>query len=718
MATFKMPVQFEKPLQEPVNLSVILADAQGNIIQQSPVDEKGDASFDEAFLKRGNLQVVVLPDTDDSLEGVTHLQQLERFRPYISSIDWRDGNRPVIKPIPPIFTEYWLLRFCRVLGRLTKTYIIGNNQVPLPVCKARVNICEVDKIFWLIRKIPDPVILRIPELFRVAPKINIPKPNVLINPQITRPNILVRPANTTPVAEPIIKLEPAIAARFNTTNIPVLRNELVNNFKLLIPHFCRIPWLWPYFYRCDKIKTTYTDENGRFDTNITYFTNGDKPDIYIWVECLINGVWETVYRPAVACNTRWDYVCGSEINISITDPRVTSNCGPVLGGEAVWIRTIGNFSVRDVLQTSDNTPIQGVPFERKGLFRYGADHRSPFATTATSAKLHFSIIFGSGLPLSGAKYFRWMCRKTHNEAMVPESGADIALTANIHRPYLVERMEGVTKHFDVRSVLLGPFTVNSKALYLIPPINPVGFEGITDSVGWMSMDVLTTDLDTRTLAGDGLYEFWLEIFDQAGNRVNPPQSFFQVPTVANFNSSETAPAEYFGVCNGMNAFKMVVRVDSLNNKTVAEIHPVRLTSGPGGPYKVSNPCGFLDYSNGGDKNISIPFKAWQANNFADFSFSVGRGNAGTGAYPTVAGISGMVIGDAGRYVRDVDGVYMPDDAPDLEFSPDELMQTCAAGGRAAFTQSLYVNALHVDGYRQLDELDSSASAAFALSKLT
>jgi hypothetical protein len=60
---------------------------------------------------------------------------------------------------------------------------------------------------------------------------------------------------------------------------------------------------------------------------------------------------------------------------------------------------------------------------------------------------------------------------------------------------------------------------------------------------------------------------------------------------------------------------------------------------------------------------------------------------------------------------------MPDDSPDLEFSPDELMQTCAAGGRAAFTQSLYVNALPVDGYRQLDELDSSASAAFALSKL-
>ncbi|MCH5688306.1 hypothetical protein LWM68_31020 [Niabella sp. W65] len=57
MATFKMPVQFEKPLQEPVNLSVILADAQ-NIIQQSRVDEKGDASFDEAFLKEATCRLL------------------------------------------------------------------------------------------------------------------------------------------------------------------------------------------------------------------------------------------------------------------------------------------------------------------------------------------------------------------------------------------------------------------------------------------------------------------------------------------------------------------------------------------------------------------------------------------------------------------------------------------------------------------------------------
>ncbi|MCH5688304.1 hypothetical protein LWM68_31010 [Niabella sp. W65] len=80
---------------------------------------------------------------------------------------------------------------------------------------------------------------------------------------------------------------------------------------------------------------------------------------------MINGAWETVYRPAIACNTRWDYVCGSEINISITDPRVTPNCGPALSGEAVWIRSIGNFSVRDVLQTSNNAPVQGCLLKEK-----------------------------------------------------------------------------------------------------------------------------------------------------------------------------------------------------------------------------------------------------------------------------------------------------------------------------------------------------------------
>lgn len=715
MATITIPVPFEKDPGQPMNLSAVLADTKGNILQQSPLSENGEASFDESLLQRGNIQIAVLPNVEDNMEGIKTLEQISRFKPYISSLAWDKANQPILKPVPAVYFDWWAIRFCRVLGLVSKNFLINNVWKQLPVCHARVHICEVDKIFWLIRKIPDHVILRIPELIEKVP----PKPPVLFPtniPIITRPNVLTTFPGIPKAAEPIIKLDSSIAGRFNTQNPEIIRNEVVNNFQLLRPYFCRIPWLWPYFYRCDEIKTVFTDDNGRFDTSIIYFAGGDKPDIYVWVECLINGVWTTVYRPSIACNTRWDYACGTDININITDERVTPGCGNNLQGEALWVRSIGNYSIRDVLQVSSNAPIQGVPFERKGLFKYGSDYRSPFATTTQSARMNFGVIFGSGLPVAGAKYFRWACRKVANEVMVPQFGPTIYLIDNISRAYLVEHHIGGTINFQVRSVDLGPVSAGSvNGLFYIPPVNPVGFLGITDSVGWMSMSTITSNLDTSALSGDGLYEFWLEIFDSAGNRINPSASFFQIPKATDFLTSENASGDYFAIENGMNAFKMVVRIDSLNNKTVAEIYPVRLTASPGS-YVLSNPCGFLDYTDDNAKNISIPFKAYQANNFADFSFSVGRGNAGTGAFPTVASVSGMVIGNAGRYVRDSNGVYMPDDSPDLEFTAAELMQTCTAGGRAAFTEGLYVAALHTDGYRRLNELDSSSSAAFALSR--
>ncbi len=130
---------------------------------------------------------------------------------------------------------------------------------------------------------------------------------------------------------------------------------------------------------------------------------------------------------------------------------------------------------------------------------------------------------------------------------------------------------------------------------------------------------------------------------------------------------------------------------------------------------MANPCGFIKYTGPADKNISISFKAFQPNNFADLSFSVVRGNSGTGGVDTPASAGGMVIGPVGRYVRDGAGVYRPGVAPtDLEFSAAELMGPCIAGGKAAFAQSLYVAALHTDGYRRLSEFDASSLAAFAL----
>lgn len=715
MATVTIPVQFEVDPQAPIELNVVIADAKGNILQTTSIDSGGKINLDNALLQRTALQVAVMPNLDEQMEGIKNLSQLSRQKPYIASLGWDAKKKPFFKPVPSIYLGWWHIKTCRVVGRVTKKYLINNVSTVLPVCHAKVHICEVDKISWILPRIPDHIILRIPDLIEKIPPIN----PVIVNPVspvIVRPNINIRPNVFTPKAVPVIKLEPSIAARFDTTNPQIIRAEIANNFTLLRPYFCKLPWLWPYFYRCDEIRNAITDENGRFDVPIKYSSLGDKPDIYIWVECFINGSWTTVYRPSIACNTWWDYACGTDININVTDDRVKPTCGSPLPGQAVWIRRIGSRTIRDVLQTSNNAPIQGVPFERRGLFLYGGDHRSPFATTSQSARMDFEVIFGSGLPSSTAKYFRWACRKIANEEMVTELSPVVYLQNPVSRPYLVEYTIGSITHFRVDSAPLGPVSIGaSHGLFHIPPPNPVGFGGVTSSVGWMSMSVDTTSLDTRTLHGDGLYKFWLEIFDASGNQVSPAPSFFTIPKAGNFDENEVAAGDYAEVEDGRNLFTMVVRIDSLNNKTVAEIYPVKLT-GPGGMFTVSNPCGFLDFTDEHAKNISIPFKAFQPKNFADFSFSVGRGNAGTGAAPTVAGVSGMVIGNAGRYVRDANGVYTPDDSPDLELSPAELMQTCLAGGRAAFTQNLRVDALHTDGYRILDELDSSATAAFALSK--
>ena len=59
----------------------------------------------------------------------------------------------------------------------------------------------------------------------------------------------------------------------------------------------------------------YTNHQGRFDTTIYYPCFGDHPDLYFWVEYCIGGTWTTVYAPPIACNTYWNYVCGSSVTI-------------------------------------------------------------------------------------------------------------------------------------------------------------------------------------------------------------------------------------------------------------------------------------------------------------------------------------------------------------------------------------------------------------------
>lgn len=742
-----IPVRFESTPAEPVELAAFLFSNKGELLQTSIVNAKGLAEFKEVDVQPDALQLLVVPTLDKVVLRAKTMADLERYRPYKPVLKWDKNLNIQILPIPDLLIKFWKLRFCRATGTVAKNFLIDGKVVKLPLCKARVHICEIDKISWLLPRIPDHIIVRIPDLIFNPPIPPVvikwpPKPPFPIDPigpvifdrirpDIIRPDVfrpdIIKPVRVAVSSESVVNDDAGNALR-NTGNLPpindeikrafisknpeVIRQVMLKNIELLHPYFCLAPWTWPYLYRSDEIKVVYTDDNGRFDTSIIYWAGGDVPDLYFWVEYLIDGQWVTVHKPSIPCNTHWNYICGTEVNIIVSDNRVRPGCGTVLAKDALWVRRLGGSSILSVSQQPVGTPIQGVPFNRQGLFLYGSDFRSPLGTTNSSNRAHFMVKFGSLLPNASATYFRWACRKVTDEDMNLVIGSTRYLDDAIAKGYTTEWVDllGDT-HFRSHSKGLGPVNVGSNnGLFHIPTVNAVGFLGISDATArWDSTDTYTSSFDTRSLSDDGLYEFWLEIFDAAGNQVSKPDAFFQIPKAGDEGNSVNATAPWVGVNDGFNGFNMLIRVD--NNNCQAAIYPVALTS----PVRTANPCGFIKYTGVADKNISISFKAFQPNNFADFSFSVVRGNSGTGGVDTPASAGGMVIGPVGRYVRDSAGVYRPGVAPtDLEFSPTELMGPCLAGGKAAFAQSLYVAALHTDGYRRLSELDASSLAAFAL----
>ncbi|MCC6761096.1 MAG: hypothetical protein IT252_07750 [Chitinophagaceae bacterium] len=739
------PVRFDSQPAEPIALSAFLFHRSGKLLQKTSITSKGMADFKEVDFPMDELQLVIVPTLDKLVARATTLDELEKYRPYKPVLKWDKELNIQLLPIPDSLLKFWKLRFCRVLGNVAKNFIIDDKVVKLPLCKARVHICEVDKISLVLPRIPDDILVRIPDIIFNPPIPPVvvpwpPKPPIPIDPigpvifdrlrpDVFRPDIIrpdvIRPnrvavgtdgINSAALSAPLSALPPIndeLKRVLVSKNTELIRQSLIKHIDVLHPYFCLVPWIWPYLYRCDEIKTVYTDENGRFDTSIIYWSGGDVPDLYFWVEYLIDGSWVTVYRPSVPCHTHWDYACGTEVNILVSDGRVRPGCGMVMAKDALWVRRIGASSILNVQQQAINTPIQGVPFNRMGLFKYGTDHRSPLGTTHSSSRMHFIIKFGSMLPNVSASYFRWACRKVANENMLPVAGPVIYLSDSISKGYTTEWTDALgDTHFRSQSIGLGPVNVGTGTeLFFIPPASPIGFRGISDATArWDSTDTYTCNLDTRSLSGDGLYEFWLEVFDNAGNQVNKPDAFFQIPKAGDEGNSVNATAPWVGVNNGFNGFNMVVRID--NNACQSAIYPVQLSTVP---VRTANPCGFIKYTGPADKNISISFKAFHSNDFADFSFAVVRGNTGVGGAGTPASVSGMVIGPVGRYVRDSAGVYRPGTSPtDLEFSPAELMGPCLPGGKAAFAQSLQVVALHTDGYRRLNELDAGSLAAFAL----
>jgi len=715
-----MPITFEGQPEKPIALRAYLFDQEGKLLQTVDVKDN-EARFTAAFHTIRDVRVLIAPADEANLRIET-ASDLSRYKPYEPIFNIADKGILQTLPIPQRYWCRWVRKHCRVTGTVKKMFDISGFLEAKSICDVRVHICEVDRIPWIIWRIPDYIIDKVRHELLTQPPIPHPigpDPGPEDTLAATHSTALeLAPAHGFTIAKSIQtaghRLPSSLRTQFANASISEVRNLVVKNFGVLHPIFCLWPWWWPWFYTCTEIGVVQTDLNGRFDVNLTFWDCITDPiDLYFWVEYNINGVWTTVYAPPIPCNTYWNFVCGTDITIWLTDPRVLWGCHNVLEGEILWVKTVGwSTSVTHIKQVDEfrfppaygTTAFVGVPnFDKIGLTdgsypyspnTYG-DYRRPFGGT-----LNFIVQFGDGFPNSGAMYYRWSYRKLRNALLGPQVTGFLPLTNGISKGYTYI----FAGHFYANSIALGPVTVNGVPdLFRIPPADLPGANppfNVPEPFPHWDQNTITASFDSGSLVGgNGLYEFKLEIFDQNGNLVSLPRNVYQVPDPNTFVPSIDAPNAYLNLV-GSNAiaYKMVMRID--NNVPIAQIYKVQILQNGVYVDAASDCCGFVKYNPAqiNDSNlIKITFKAYHPFNFADFSFEIQKGSCTVSDDPAqhnATDAASMVIGNTNGYTRDGFWIYSK------TFSPATLLGICVGEQKAAFAEMLSVQPLSTDGTYQ------------------
>lgn len=755
--SFEISTRQRPEFQQP--LAVYLFNERGDLIDQVDVRE-GKVELPLLSTELGRKQVFIAPVSEAFAQKKPTPADLERLGAYQPVL--QVGERFLERiDIPGSLLQYWPFCSCWVRGRVVRQ---SDNRA---VCGARVHICEVDRVPWIIAKLVDSDLLRLrDDLLEVLDYPPVPWPGpgpgpdpgpfarragtavlepssrsrsvlrfvtdpgsaVGFNPQPEPPGAAVslNPQPLPPGAAVSLNpqpLPPGAAVSLNPQPLPpreslrlsaeletalrsrstlLVRNTLIQNWKLVIPWLCLWPHWWEHL-RCDEVAVLLTDGTGRFETNLFYRCGGDHPDLYFWVEYDFGGGFETVYRPRIACHTYWDYVCGSLVVLRVTDPRVPG-CDeePDLPGCQVVVLSIGrNIAVRQV-QTSgaEGVTVAGQPF--------GAtlEPRVDFSRT--------ELIVNKGIP-----YYRWSYRRLSGPDGValsvdPSSvplGAWAVMNRDVFRHYKI----GTSYPSDLMGPMptAGPGAAPAPNLFRIRPLlPPAGTEWIVLNE---TIDLATAYFDTGSLAGvpaggppwpddlaAGRYELKLELFDAAGALVNWTAAGIDLritdqdaPFGTGVITTVTAPT-YNRILVGGNTmgFRMVVRVD--NNRCSADILPL------GGTVTPDPVCGFHNYSTPSDV-AAVSFVARHPNHFAGYSFVTTRG---PGPTIPVASTSGTA-GEAGTngFTEVADFTYSKG------IVVSALLGACS---NAAFSERLDVMAMATNGYGTLTGYNAADNAAFAL----
>ncbi len=750
----------------------------GQPIGHAPIGEKGEVSVPISERAVGDsLRVLIGPDFEGRL-GQKRLSydELTRFGATEKRVFFNPRQAEAIAKfdINDAIWRCWFPRFCRVRGRVIQRIFIGGIAVDNPICDAKVHIYEVDPLYRFIQTVPEDILHRIRlELLQERPIIVNPNPpdppfkgtlppfeqlfnklsatNSVVQPEIGGLN-LSGAANLRSLssmsegshvhAEAVSSLSHQhlkasettrlvtgdLAAQLNVASGLQLRKLLLDNVSILKPYICLWPW-WIY-YSTQLLTTVELDDAGRFDTYI-FLGCGffyDQPDLYFTVEQELSNTPTLIYHPSIQCSTLWDYVCGTEVTLVVTDPRaIPCRQDPLLPDGGVTILAVGRKSLVDIYG-SGATP---VTVADKGLLKN--DIATGYTNAPFGGNTGLVVDFGPSLrhranPAVPEHYYRWSYRQL-NSALAP-IGPWTHLTQPVSWHYRLRVGTDIMyPTYPFYHATVGP-NIN---LFEVPPLGSP--DGNPDHY-WIVLpgneaeDTPSAYFNTTAapagvplaLPVAGKVELRLEIFNGAGVKITNPVAHgidFRMPRVGLPSSSTfvgTVHTDSVGPANltvanpmtGTDAGDFYFTLHFDNNPSTAVIDAPSLSGAV-----IADECGFLRYSDASDP-VTINYHAHHPNGHAVYEFQMVKGS------PPPAHTESGEVGLAGNFTvtwQSGNGwLPVPPGVPvaGLPHLPSitELLNGC---NEAAYNMNLWVTGKATDGWTRVG-YDDFFPRAFALAQ--
>jgi hypothetical protein len=648
---------------------------------------------------------------------------------YQVSVSISRGGEISVLRLPPTVIVDPILRICEVQGNVTNTLIINGVPNSGPVCKAKVHICTVEWFFrwpiWLRPVVPPDIIAALKNSIvglhagLVVPPQPDPAPDLaLASATRSAPTgLLSLKAAGLPQAPALKPLPVGIEAQILSAT-PDTIHEVVSRYSgILYPYFCRWPIFWPWFYRVVEQEVVYTDCNGHFDGwLISVGAPPPQENVYVWVEANIDGTWVTVYNPPFPCATKWDYACGTDINISLTNPAIMPcNCESTVVDGSAWFTAIGQYGIATNIQQDETSVYSPAGIPNVGCTNLVDPHGNQLCPFGGSLGLY--LAFGPTLP---ATHYRWTWTYIMDSSLNPivDSPPNV-ITGSVARPYLWPLADG---GWESSSIPLLDTDSGGNIAYQIPNYDVATYPGVSPEAEWVSFNFQSALLDSTKISSGYVVRFDLELMNKNASglfeTVSVPVATFQVSkdtnAAAGYDGSVPAPYTANGSGNNYltldpatpgNALMLSVKVRVDNSPVTADIKDAWLLDASGVPIPGgnSNACGFIQFSET-SQDVRLMFAATEPFNFATFSYGVVRGASGA----AIPGASGYVFESAPPFTLS-GGLYS--DA----FSVATLLGPCT---RAAFGETLGVASLATDGSGALSETGypyyASEINAFAL----